>query len=66
MEAMDREFHERVRKGYLKMADIDARWVVVNANNEIDRVRADLMMEVTNRLRSIGLMEGERRWFERI
>jgi len=66
LEAMDREFHERVRKGYLKMADIDARWVVVNANNEIDRVRADLMMEVTNRLRSIGLMEGERRWFERI
>ena len=47
MDAMDKDFHKRVRDGYLKMADIDARWIVVNANNGIEKVRTDLIKETT-------------------
>lgn len=65
MDAMDKEFHQRVKEGYLKMANIDARWVVVNANNRIEQVRMDLVREVTNRLSYIGLIERERTSVER-
>lgn len=58
MDAQSVEFHERTRIGYLKMASLDARWVVVNANNRIDEVRADLIREVSNRLWYMGLHEG--------
>ena len=66
LDAMDREFHERVREGYLRMAEIDARWIVIDANNGIERVHHDLISEVTKRLSFIGLIERDRSSSERI
>lgn len=65
MDAMDKDFHERVRNGYLRMADVDARWIVINANNTIEEVRSDLIKETTKRLSLIGLIESERKSIER-
>ncbi len=65
MDAQDIEFHNRVRSGYLKMASVDARWIVVNANNGIEEVQADLIKETTKRLSLIGLIENERKGIER-
>ena len=65
MDAQDIEFHNRVRSGYLKMASVDARWIVVNANNGIEEVQADLIKETTKRLSLIGLIESERKGIER-
>lgn len=67
LDAYEIEFHQRVRAGYLKMAeaDIDARWIVVDANNGIEEVRRDLIREVSKRLSLIGLIENEQRKIER-
>ncbi len=58
MDAMSEAFHRRANAGYRKMAEIDARWVVVNANDEIEVVRANLIREVSNRLWFRGMIEG--------
>lgn len=58
MDAMSEAFHRRAYEGYLKMAQIDARWVVVNANNGIEEVRQELIREVSNRLWYRGMIEG--------
>ncbi|KKP47968.1 MAG: Thymidylate kinase [Candidatus Woesebacteria bacterium GW2011_GWA1_33_30] len=66
MDAMDKEFHERVRKGYLKMAEVDARWIVINANNGIQEVRRDLLEGVNKRLELfLNLVEGVKKSAER-
>ncbi len=58
MDAMSEIFHRRAHNGYQKMAQIDARWVVVNANNGIEGVRQELIKEVSNRLWYRGMIEG--------
>ena len=46
-EAEARAFHERVRAGYLKLADADpARFVVIRADRQVDAVAADVRREV--------------------
>lgn len=65
MDAYALDFHKRVRLGYLKMASVDARWVVINANNGIEEVRRDLIRETENRLSLIGLIERPNRGSER-
>jgi dTMP kinase len=40
LEAEVREFHDRVRAGYLEMARADRRWVLVDAEGEPDAVAA--------------------------
>ena len=65
MDAMDKEFYERVRRGYIKMAEIDARWIIIDASNEIEQVRMDLIRETTKRLSLIGLIESESKGVER-
>ena len=39
IEGAGREFHDRVRNGYLQMAAMDpARWIVIDASGSIDEV----------------------------
>jgi dTMP kinase len=44
-------FHQRVRNGYLKMAETEPeRWVVINANQSKDQVKSILIDTVYNRV----------------
>ncbi len=53
MEQKDREFHERVRAGYLAMsAQGPDRWVVLDATREFDAVQASIRELVMARLGS--------------
>ena len=46
LDAYSLEFHQRVRKGYLALAEAESdRWVVINANQQADKVQ-DLVMRV--------------------
>jgi len=46
LDAYSLEFHQRVRKGYLALAEAEPdRWVVINANQQADKVQ-DLVMRV--------------------
>lgn len=46
-------FHQRVREGYLDMAHKDPqRWAVINADQEIDKVQADLHSLVLSRIKA--------------
>lgn len=66
LDAFEREFHERVRVGYLKMAKENPnRWVVVDANKTIDEVSVDLKREVENKLIFNKFIEGNKRSAER-
>ncbi len=41
------EFHQRVRKGYLTMAEEDPnRWIIINASQSIDRIQKDIQNAV--------------------
>jgi len=66
MDAMNIKFHQRVRDGYLKMAEVDARWVIVDANNGIEEVRRDLLKGVNERLELfLDSVEGVKKSAER-
>lgn len=55
MDRKEREFHERVRRGYLKMASEDPkRWLLVDGNREIDEIHR----EIRERLRLFWEGEG--------
>jgi dTMP kinase len=44
-------FHQRVRNGYLEMAhNAPDRWAIINADQEIDKVQADLRTLVIGRI----------------
>lgn len=59
MEEMEIAYHERVRAGYLVMAAQEpARWVVVDANREIDEVQATIRGLVVARRDSAMCGEG--------
>ncbi|HQP09706.1 MAG TPA: dTMP kinase [Anaerolineaceae bacterium] len=46
-------FHQRVRDGYLAMAHKDPkRWAIVNADQEIEKVQADLRRLVLERIKT--------------
>lgn len=66
MDAYEVVFHQRIHTGYLKMAEIDARWTIINANNGLEEVRADLISEVSRKISSyIQLVEMEQKSIER-
>lgn len=65
LDAYEKEFHERVRRGYLRMADIDARWLVIDANPDIEVVRRNLIKGIEDRLWMMGPLERERKTVER-
>lgn len=49
-------FHQRVRDGYLEMAHKEqGRWAVINADQEIDKVQADLRSLVMNRIKAANI-----------
>jgi dTMP kinase len=59
LDAYSVEFHKRVRYGYLQLAQHEPdRWVMVNANNEIDEVKRELFTKIENRLMFEGIIEG--------
>jgi len=59
MEEMEIAYHERVRAGYLAMAAQEPdRWVVVDANREIDEVQATIRGLVVARRDSATCGEG--------
>ncbi len=58
MDALAKDFHDRVREGYLKMAANESdRWVVVDANQNIEGVFKDLKNVIEDRLEMGGLIE---------
>ncbi len=57
MDAYEIDFHKRNRAGYHKMAEIDARWIMVDANNNIESVRRDLTQGILQRMWYRGLIE---------
>ena len=51
LDALDLEFHRRVRMGYLEMAQLEpARWVMIDAAQTPERVQKDIQHVVLNRL----------------
>jgi dTMP kinase len=51
LEALDPDFHQRVRDGFLALADTDrAGWVVVDGSPGIDRVAMAVLTSVTDRV----------------
>jgi dTMP kinase len=56
MDQKGREFHERVRRGYLSMASEEPdRWLVVDGNRTVDEIHAEIRERVTS------FREGNRR-----
>lgn len=50
-EALDVDFHRRVREGYLELAGADPeRWVILDAGRDASRVREDIAALVSDRL----------------
>ena len=55
-ERMDRDFHERLRRGFLDIADAEPdRCVVVDAERDVDTVAADVLSTVLARLEPAGV-----------
>lgn len=51
LDAYDLEFHRRVRQGYLALADSQPeRWVVLDGQQEVNRVHTEIMRIVETRL----------------
>lgn len=51
LDAYELAFHQRVREGYLQLAQADPhRWVVIDASRPFDQVQADLRQIVEHRL----------------
>ena len=52
MDAYECDFHERVRQGYLEMANADLdRWVVIDANLPWENVQSEIRRVVLDRLK---------------
>jgi dTMP kinase len=59
LDAYTVEFHQRVRAGYLEMAQREPqRWVVVNAEQEWDVVQEELRRIVSFRLKATNRLDG--------
>jgi dTMP kinase len=55
LDAYELAFHQRVREGYMHMAQSDPpRWVVINASRSFNKVQADLRQIVMQRLGQIA------------
>ena len=66
LDAYDHNFHEKVRRGYLQLADEDSgRWIVVDANRKLNEVCAEAQSIVENRLIRGGFIEKPRTGRER-
>lgn len=66
MDSLSVDFYERVRSGYLEMAKADInRWVVIDANQNVEGVQSDLRRVVQDKLLFHGLIEGNRFRVER-
>jgi len=66
LDALQIDFYEKARQGYLELVKAEPdRWLVVDANNGIEEVRADLLQKVEGRLMFDGYIEGNRRGPER-
>jgi dTMP kinase len=51
LDALDLAFYQRVRKGYLEMAQAEPqRWVVIDAGQSLDQVQADIQQVIKERL----------------
>lgn len=51
MDLQNAQFHQRVRKGYLRMvAAQPTRWVVVNADRDVEDVQTEIRLEMRSRL----------------
>lgn len=65
-DAMPLEYHQRINAAYRMMAREErGRWLVINANAEIDEVKQELLRSVVNRLAMRGNIEGGKRSAER-
>jgi dTMP kinase len=52
LDALDLDFHQRVRDGYLQLAEAEPeRWVVVDAERSFDTVQEQILAIVLKRLR---------------
>ncbi|MFN2197378.1 MAG: dTMP kinase [Anaerolineales bacterium] len=52
LDAMDVEFYQRVREGYHKLVEAEPeRWVVINADQSVEMVQAEIRAAVAQRLR---------------
>lgn len=52
LDALELAFHQRVRQGYLTLAQAEPqRWVIIDARREMKQVQEDLRQEVLKRLR---------------
>ena len=48
---MDFSFHENLRKGFLYLSEQDKkRYVVINANQSVDKVHQDIIQTIKERL----------------
>lgn len=66
MDAYGQDFHQRVRKGYLTLAEAEPqRWIIVDANKSKEEVFGNLKREVINKLTFEGFIEGGRKGIER-
>lgn len=55
MEAEEADFHQRVREGFVALAQADpGRYLVLDASRPLDGVAADVLAAVTERLDSLG------------
>lgn len=59
LDAYKLAFHNRVEKGYdMLVREEPDRWLVVDANQSIEKVYGDLVQVVEGRLVKVGLLEG--------
>jgi dTMP kinase len=57
LDACELEFHQRVRAGYLELAQLEPqRWVVIDASQSPEAIQAELRRVVIERLRSADEM----------
>ena len=53
LDAMDLSFYQRVRHGYLEMAQANRkRWVVINASQPVDQIQGEIRQIVVERLQT--------------
>ena len=53
LDAMDLSFYQRVRQGYLEMAQANRkRWVVINASQPVDQIQGEIRQIVVERLQT--------------
>lgn len=61
LDAYALEFHKRVEQGYDNLVREEPdRWIVVDANQSIEKVYVDLVTAIEGRLTKVGILEGNR------